>query len=334
MRKNMKTCTDCLITVAKEMIPGKGEDSLYAVLGDQMAVAAVFDGLGGLGARQYANYQKHSGAYMASRIASGALCDWYHALGQAASEGRCQISGSIEEYIRAGFQVCARHADQRKGIMGSLVRDFPTTAAIAVTLPGENCVELLVGWAGDSRVYLLDEAGLAQLTVDDVEDPDELSNLTSNAAMTNSLSSDGKWKMTWCRFRIDHPCLVFAATDGCFGFLPTPMDFEYLLLDALRTARNPVELEQELDRRFRAVAGDDYTLAMLSLGFGSYSGTVKSFSDRLKQLEENEMRTLKEAEGANDPETARNIRASVWENYQGNYHRCITEEWRLRHGQR
>lgn len=329
MGRNMKDRADCLFAVAKEMIPGKGEDSLYAVLGDHMAVAAVFDGLGGLGARQYANYQKHSGAYMASRIASGALCDWYHQLGKAAAEGRCQVGSSIEEYIRSGFQVCTRYADQRKGMMGSLVRDFPTTAAIAIATPGESWVDLRVGWAGDSRVYLLDSEGLAQLTVDDVEDADELSNLTSNAAMTNSLSSDGKWKMTWWKFRIDHPCLIFAATDGCFGFVSTPMEFEHLVLEALMEAQTPGGFEQALDRKFGQRAGDDYTLSMLSVGFGSFEDTKKALSERCRNMERQYILPLEELE---EDGAAQQVRQTLWHQYQDSYHRCVPKEWRSAHG--
>lgn len=175
-------------------------------------------------------------------------------------------------------------------------------------------------------MYLLDSEGLAQLTVDDVEDTDELSNLTSSAAMTNVLSSDGKWKMTWWRFRVDHPCLIFAATDGCFGFVSTPMEFEHMVLQALLEARDPTDFERALDERFGQRAGDDYTLAMLSVGFGSFAETQKALAGRFRKLEGQYIRPLEQEDAGAQ------TRQTLWARYREDYHRCVPEEWRSSHG--
>ena len=69
---------DFRILVAGEMVKDHGEDNFYSVMGENCAVAAVFDGSGGIGSRKYPKYMDHTGAYMASRAVSGAIHDWYH----------------------------------------------------------------------------------------------------------------------------------------------------------------------------------------------------------------------------------------------------------------
>ena len=56
----------------------KTRKTLGHVMRGNCAVAAVFDGCGGIGSRKYPRFMDHTGAYMASRAASGALHDWFH----------------------------------------------------------------------------------------------------------------------------------------------------------------------------------------------------------------------------------------------------------------
>ena len=324
MKRTMKQWGDCLYVFSKEQIPGKGEDSQFAALDEHMAVVAAFDGLGGSGARRYDRYGKHTGAYMASRMASGALRDWYYALSRAAAEGRCRIPESVETYIRTGMDLCSSMADQRRGgLMGSMIRDFPTTAAMAFAIGREYGAELWVGWAGDSRVYLLDAMGLAQLTVDDNEEQDAFANLYASSAMTNVISSDGKWTLNWRRYRIDHPCLVFAATDGCFDYRPTPMEFEHMLLEKLMQAKSPAAFEEGLEQAMGFGAGDDYTMAMISMGFGSFGRTQDMLRRRYETLTEDYIRPLDALEASEDSGTIRQGRGRLWSVYRENYYRCL-----------
>lgn len=111
--------------------------------------------------------------------------------------------------------------------MGSMVRKFPTTLALAYAEKEEDAIKIHLLWAGDSRVYLLDEKGLAQLTRDDTDVEDAFENLTNDGPMNNVLSSDGNYGINYKSVLLSTPTIVFAATDGCFGYIPTPMEFEY-----------------------------------------------------------------------------------------------------------
>ena len=50
-------------------------------------------------------------------------------------------------------------------------------------------------WAGDSRVYVLYEKGLLQMTVDDLDVSDAMKNLSADGALTNVISSDGNYEV-------------------------------------------------------------------------------------------------------------------------------------------
>ena len=48
------------------------------------------------------------------------------------------------------------------------------------------------------------------------------------------------------KIRIEHPCIIMAATDGCFGYLKSPMEFEKLLLDTLLAGESIVQWQNAL----------------------------------------------------------------------------------------
>ena len=63
-----------------ERVPGKGEDSWCHAFNERAGLIGVFDGCGGLGSRAYPSLSGRTGAYVASRTASGAVYDWFEAL--------------------------------------------------------------------------------------------------------------------------------------------------------------------------------------------------------------------------------------------------------------
>ena len=55
--------------------------------------------------------------------------------------------------------------------------------------------------------------------------------------MSNALSAD-TIHINYRRVELQSPFLVVCATDGCFGYIRTPMHFEYLVLSHLLEARS------------------------------------------------------------------------------------------------
>ena len=200
-----------------------------------------------------------------------------------------------------------------------MVRDFPTTAAAALVRNTLGGTELQVFWAGDSRVYLLDRSGLAQLTRDDVHGKNAMSNLRSDGALTNVVAADQPFTLhtgKTLRFEEDEPYMVLAATDGCFGYLPTPMDFEDMVLSCLLQARTPAGFRQKLEESISETAGDDYTLAFMSFGYGDFRTMQDSVRERAKRLRHDYMDWMEQ-----DPSLQ--MQEHLWEEYRTGYERFL-----------
>ena len=165
-------------------------------------------------------------------------------------------------------------------------------------------------WAGDSRIYLLDQDGLAQVTRDDTDIEDAFENLTSDGAMTNVLSSDGDYVIHSRTLHIEKPVILIAATDGCFGYVPSPVEFERLLLEALLASPDPPLFKSALRKFMGEIAGDDLALSFMSFFFGDYKNMQASFADRMHFLKAQYPEVLRDA--AED----REILKRAWKNYR------------------
>ena len=317
---------DFTILTAGEMIEDHGEDNYYSVIGENCAIAAVFDGCGGIGSRKYPRYANHTGAYMASRAASGALRDWFYesesAQDAAGSARGGESAARIKSYMERALAVVGRHAGPTSRIFGTMVRDFPSTAAIAIVRNTDEGTELQCFWCGDSRVYLLDQSGLAQLTADDVEGRNAMSNLTSDGALTNVIALDDDFEIHFSRplrFREKDAYSVFAATDGCFGYLPTPMDFEDMLLGTLENSQSVSSFERKLDEKIRSTAGDDYTLAWMSFGYGDFPRMKAEMKKRRETLQRDYIGPLLK-DGSDQK------KEELWESYRVYYERFLSDD--------
>ena len=198
---------------------------------------------------------------------------------------------------------------------------MPSTAAVALiqhTGNGDTLVSAI--WAGDSRVYVLDSYGLAQLTVDDTPVKDPLDNLYEDGVLQNVFCADKPVELHCSTFRIKGPFLVFSATDGCFGYPSTPMEFEGLLLATLLHAKFPAEWEAGLADAISAVSGDDHALCLASYGFGSFPAIQQEFSERFAYLNKYYLQHVSKL-----PVTDRESRKKLWAYYRKGYARFIED---------
>lgn len=307
---------DTIMMLNGEMISGHGEDNFSYCAKEDGAYIAVFDGCGGLGARTYPNMKDYSGAYIASRVASGAFYDWFNEMHAKIWPSNENMVDSIKSYFARAFDVVMPHTEGCIKVKGSMVRDFPTTAAIAYAKNETDGIAIHVIWAGDSRIYAIDSKGLMQLSNDDLDGEDALSNLTSDAALTNLISSDGKYVLHHKRILAKRPIIIIAASDGCFSYYSSPMEFEYMLIEALVNSNSIDGVRKKIINELNEVAGDDFTLGLMAFNFGTYADIKNAMLKRIKLLYDNYISKINENTGADE------IKA-MWEEYRGDYERCI-----------
>lgn len=262
---------NAIFSVAEEMVKNNGEDCLYHDVDGDDFIIASFDGCGGSGSKKYENYSGKTGAYMASRAVCGGVRAWFY---------ESKEEDSIKEYIKKSLSTLKEYGGGAGRIMGSLGKAFPTTVAAIYGEAEGKTLEATCFWAGDSRCYLLDETGLHQLTEDDLDGQDAMSNLVNDGIMTNVVNASTDFEVHKKKLAINGPCILLTATDGCFGYLKSPMAFEYLLTDTLVKAENLSEWKVLLNERMYEVTGDDYTLCAAVYGFDSFDKIKDSFEKR------------------------------------------------------
>jgi hypothetical protein len=320
-------------------VPGEGEDSDPIVRdGRELGLVAVFDGMGGAGGTVYETPDgPRTGAYLASRVARDvveermlALLDpeWNLDGPAAARDLRRSVKRALADTL-AGLNAPA------SGLRSRLLRALPTTMALMALQRRERKGRWAghVFWSGDSRVYVLDPAtGAHQLTRDDVRDRgDALANLRQDSVMSNAMSADADFVVHHHQVELTAPFLAVAATDGCFGYVRTPIHFEHLVLASLRDSTGAGSWSGLLQQRIAAITGDDAAMAVL--GVGADHGEFRQLSaTRTAQIEQRCVVPLDELESevgraeqavaeARRRHTA--LQTSLWAAYKPEYERYL-----------
>lgn len=308
--KDFKEKVGNLLVVAEAAIEGHGEDCFCGSIRENRALIGVFDGCGGLGSKLLPNFKNHTAAFVSSRLVGGAVFDWFVNNPNSMLKGS-ELTTEIKNELTKVFNASKSNTDGGMKMRGTMVRDLPTTAAFAVVRNIDNGVNVQAVWAGDSRIYLLMPNGLVQLSIDDLEDEDALSNLTSDGSLTNVISSDGNYTLNCRSFAISSPSMLFACTDGCFGYLKTPMEFEYAILSSLMEARTFEDFKNNLYESFKSVAGDDFSFSSLQLFINDFPEMQRIYANRYQEMKKDYIDVL---------DTRRDeMTLTLWEKYRVHY---------------
>jgi hypothetical protein len=326
-----------------QKVPGQGEDSDPIVRdGRELGLVAVFDGMGGAGGTVYETPDgPRTGAYVASRVVRDvveermlALLDpeWNLDGPAAARDLRRSVKSALTDTLAALNAPTS-------GLRSRLLRALPTTMALMALQRREPRKGRWAGhvfWSGDSRVYVFDPAaGAQQLTRDDLRDRgDALTNLRQDSVVSNAISADTDFVVHHHLVELTAPFLAVAATDGCFGYLRTPMHFEHLVLAALRDSADTGSWSRLTQQRIAAVTGDDAAMAVLGVG-ADHQEFQQLFADRTSELEQrcvNPLDALEDEVGraeqalteARRRHTA--LQTSLWAAYKPAYERHLGPE--------
>lgn len=323
--RDLMSRIDFYCSVLVEKKPDCGEDAMKRLMNRDAALFGVFDGCGGAGSK-LSKYKGKTEAYVASRATADAVEDWFDQPDPSGGWRTEALKERAVEYLRE----CEALAGETSLLIGGIKKKFPTTAALGICRLGGEGLEVDFFWAGDSRVYLLNDQGLAQLTEDDLGGIDAMDNLTKDGLLTNMINLTVNFDIHRGKIVLDRPGFIFAATDGCFGYLSTPMEFEYLLLETLLNADSvasprekgaPAEGEELTDfqNRFaealRPIAGDDYTLCGYAVGFGSLQNMKRTLLPRANEVF---IRYISRLNGM-----SREEKTALWTEYRDNYYRMI-----------
>ncbi|MDI9312376.1 MAG: hypothetical protein QM535_19355 [Limnohabitans sp.] len=282
-------------TIWSEKIPEKGEDAIPTNLIDdtnQKFVFAVYDGMGGAGSAIY-NYEGNtfSGAYIAANEAK----KYFEMQANQYLNGQLQIAeiiSTIEGGLFHHLQNVANSIDKNPSrLKSNLIKRLPTTIAAIICekkVELQEQTNLTCLWAGDSRCYTLSpEKGLTQLTNDDLKgDNDALKNLRSDAPMSNYCNADVTFKINVANGFQAEPFIMLTATDGCFGYLPSPFHFEHLLLKTLmcETVKCFEDWKHKIIDEIQKVTGDDYSMTLSCFGFTSFEEVQAKFDIRNEMI--------------------------------------------------
>lgn len=258
---------------------GHGEDSNpLSLVKENFYAVGVFDGLGGAGAATCKSDfgDGYTKAYIASRIIEEAISNYINNIenpSTVTAEGLKSVAkGRLEQEKR-------QYPTKTSGLRSKLVREYPTTLAIATAEKKEDgsCI-VSSYWAGDSRNYLWTSEGFYQITKDDLDaDLDPLQNLRNDAVMSNCVCEDRDFCINKKIYRVEGPSIILSATDGCFGYFPTPMHFENVLRKTLVQAANKDEWEDYLKEEIKNVTADDVSLSLLAIGVDNFDSLKNTF---------------------------------------------------------
>ncbi len=252
-----------------------GEDAEPILFSTDTSIfTGVFDGMGGSGASlctsEYGS--NHTKAYVASRIIREAVNDYIN---------KDYINKHPEKINPEDLkQVCdtrlqeeiTKFPSAETKLRSKLIRNYPTTLTLAVAKEEKGNIIVDSYWAGDSRNYLWKKDGFYQITQDDlVNNYDALENLSRDSALSNCVCADNDFKINHRKIKFSkQPFVIFSATDGCFGYLPTPMHFEHLIESTLFNSDNLNSWEEILQNKIREVSGDDFSIALIAKGFKDF----------------------------------------------------------------
>lgn len=272
------------------VLPQRGEDSFALSNSTDNCMLCVADGCGGLGSKRYADLNDQTGAYMASRLVARFISHWAKtapALPATPDEGRERLT-LLENQLHdllLGFASRNSMIEYGGRIVGSMQRTLPSTLCTALMKRANDEDVCHFIWVGDSRGYTLDGDGLRQYTQDDLRgQPDAFDCLSCDSPLSSCLSADRPIHLHLRRISLSRPSIILCATDGVFGCLPTPMEFEMLLLSTMQAASDEQTWQRKLLAALKKLATDDATLLMRPHGFESYEAMKTYFAPRLEHL--------------------------------------------------
>ena len=310
----------------KKHMLGEDADPLLMTT-ENMGFIGVFDGMGGAGATEYTlpDGTKHTGAYIASRLVCDSFNDYINHNLQHDID-----TIHLKQYIKEQLDKYVIENDIKPtGLRSPIIRILPTTLSVIAYQKESDNIDLYSYWCGDSRNYLLTKDGLMQISTDDLKSKqDPLENLRNDDALSNCICQDKEFTIN--KLHVENqqlPVILLSATDGCFGYLSSPMHFEQLLLETLMQSNGMEQWKSKIIETLEPISGDDFSMSIVMLGL-TFEDWKSYLQLRLQYIQKTYIQPLEEIkkaiEGAQNKmvdtrQLLYNTTTELWNTYKTNY---------------
>lgn len=305
-----------------------GEDAdPLSVIKEDIGFVGVFDGMGGSGATEHtlSDNSKHTSAYLASRLVCKSVMKYIKENPQPDIEPI-----HLQQYVKDQLDKYAVENNIKPtGLRSPIIRILPTTLSFIAYKQEHDNIDIYSYWCGDSRNYLLTKDGLRQISTDDLKSKqDPLENLRNDDALSNCICQDRDFTIN--KLHIDNqqiPIILLSATDGCFGYLSSPMHFENLLLETLIQSEDIEQWKMHIIEALKPISGDDFSMSIVMLGL-TFEKWKSCLGSRLKSLQETCIQPLEEIkrdienaqkEAENKQQLLYDKTIELWNDYRINY---------------
>ena len=275
-----------------EKKPNNGEDSdALLFLNSKISAVGVFDGMGGAGSSIHiVGDQEKTVSYLSSRKTKDSIDDFLKSIGdlRVTEIDSLKYDEEFKQAIIESLNNLRKECPPKvkSGLKSAMIKEFPTTLAITTLRKRRNKYLIDSYWAGDSRNYILSSKGLFQTSVDDLErQSDPYENLYSDSPLSNQICADRPFRINHLAFEPEtmHFAII-SASDGCYGYYPTPMHFEDALLRNLHDANSLDEWNNALKVEFSDIAADDTSLSCIINGFDSFDAFKAIMEERFTTI--------------------------------------------------
>ena len=278
------------LTIYTEKIVNKGEDAkpLLTQLDDNDYMISVFDGLGGAGGSNITSSKDvvNTHAYFGSRI----LRDCFVQLSNAKNKKVITDKELLKQYIIDFMNDDLINFSQKDvKMLSKKPTKLPTTFVASVINQSKADLKLDVLWAGDSRCFsMMPGQSITTLTKDDTKDSDDDPlNLKMDSPMINYVNAEGNFYINQNKIKLTGKNILIVATDGCFGYFPSPIHFEYSLLKSLSESTSIEAWQKMISQDIKNVTKDDATMSLIAFGWDNFLEIKDDFEKDYINLKNN-----------------------------------------------
>ena len=278
------------LTIYTEKIVNKGEDAkpLLTQLDDNDYMISVFDGLGGAGGSNITSSKDvvNTHAYFGSRI----LRDCFVQLSNAKNKKVITDKELLKQYIIDFMNDDLVNFSQKDvKMLSKKPTKLPTTFVASVINQSKADLKLDVLWAGDSRCFsMMPGQSITTLTKDDTKDSDDDPlNLKMDSPMINYVNAEGNFYINQNKIKLTGKNILIVATDGCFGYFPSPIHFEYSLLKSLSESTSIEAWQKMISQDIKNVTKDDATMSLIAFGWDNFLEIKDDFEKDYINLKNN-----------------------------------------------